>query len=363
MLITLDPPYRLQAADTSFVFKGWAQVLDPEAPDIRLHINGVETPVVVTHRPPLLSELFPGIEALQFYAQVDFAEVLRGADPQEVREPFLLRATLSTDGVPRTFEYAVTEAWLTHVFGRPMKARPIPPEHLQIRVAGAAAGAFHGTGEVVARQIADILQAAGRPLQSCRDILDFGCGPGRLVALIRDLHPTARLYGSDIDPEAIGWARAALSDVAQFHVNGGEPPLPFPDRSLDLIYGISVFTHLPEDLQRAWLAELRRVLRPGGILLTTKLNPASYDLPPEIKAQGIDKGYVFWGDAAATDGLPDFYRLAYHTHDYVRREWSRWFDVLHVGSHDLNDTQDAVVLCRRRSIVSRLQEVLARRAA
>jgi len=46
-----------------------------------------------------------------------------------------------------------------------------------------------------------------------------------------------------------------------------QPPLPFPDNSFDLIYAVSVFTHLSEEHQRTWLPELRRVLRPGGRLL------------------------------------------------------------------------------------------------
>jgi SAM-dependent methyltransferase len=346
MLITLDPPYRLRTEDLSFTFKGWAQVTDPSAPDIHLSLNGLDVPLTITRRPPRLDQFFTGIEALAFIAEVDFAQTL--APLARPAEPFLLEATVTTDGHPRTFEYAVTDAWLTRVFGRPLRARPMPPEHLQVRVAGAAAGEFHATGVAAARRIADILEAADHPLTGQRTILDFGCGPGRLAACIRDLHPRALLYGCDIDPEAIAWARASLHDVGRFIVSGAEPPLPFDDGSFDLVYAISVFTHLPEDLQHAWLAELRRVLKPGGILLTTTLNPAAYDLPASVKADGAVRGFAYWGDAAATEGLPGFYRLAYHSHDYVRREWGRAFEVLHVGDHDLNGTQDAVVLRRPR---------------
>jgi SAM-dependent methyltransferase len=346
MLITLNPPYRLRTEDQVFVFIGWAQVTNPAAPDIRLSLNGVDVPIMITCRPPRLDQFFTGIEALAFVAKVDFAAALRGfASPAE---PFLLEARVTTEGVSRTFEYAVTEGWLAQVFGRPVRARAMPPEHLQVRVAGAAAGEFHGTGVAAARRIAEILEAAGHPLSRHRTILDFGCGPGRLAACIHDLHPRARIHACDIDPEAIAWAADALGDVARFHVNGAEPPLPFADESFDLIYAISVFTHLPEDLQHAWLAELRRVLKPGGILLTTMLNVATFDLPDTVKADGAARGFAYWGDAAPTEGLPGFYRLTYHTHDYVRREWGRGFEVLHLGNHDLNGAQDAVVLRRPR---------------
>src|SRR5947208_884804 len=56
---------------------------------------------------------------------------------------------------------------------------------------------------------------------------------------------------------------------ARSEVNGLAPPLAFDDASFDLVYALSVFTHLTGDLQVAWRDELRRVLRPGGRLLIT----------------------------------------------------------------------------------------------
>jgi ubiquinone/menaquinone biosynthesis C-methylase UbiE len=138
-----------------------------------------------------------------------------------------------------------------------------------------------------------------------------------------------------------------MSHLGAYFANGHEPPLPFPDKHLDRIYSISIFTHLPEAMQDAWLAELHRVLKPGGYLLTTKIDPFAYALPEAVRAAAVETGFAYFGDAAPVDGLPDFYRLAYHTDDYVRRAWGCHFDVLHVGSHDLNDTQDSVLLRRR----------------
>ena len=349
--ITLDPPYRLQTRDTVFVFLGWVQVNDPAAPRISLSLNGIDVPVVIKPNPAIQAAI-PGVEALAFYARVDFKALFASAPHDAVPQPFLLLATVRTDEHERTFEYEVTDDWLGVVFGRPMQARRIPPEDLQIRVARAAAGSFHRTGATVARQMSRILSANGRPLEGFREILDFGAGPGRVVSCIRELNPAARLSASDIDPEAIAWARQALPDVADFVVNPTEPPAPFPDETFDLIYAISVFTHLPADLQWAWLSDLRRLLKPGGILLTTKLDPTLYDLPEEVRTEAMRKGFAYWGAADETDGLPGFYRLAYHTDEYVRREWSRYFEVLHVGSHDLNGMQDAVMLRRPRHTLS-----------
>ncbi len=342
VLISLDPPYRLGDDDVAFNVIGWAEVDDEAKPDIQISFNGVDVPVTLAPNSNVRN-FYPGVSACSLFARVDFAELFRGHVPEE---PFLLTAEVRSDGRKRPFEYEVSEGWLKGVFGRPVRRRRIPPEHLQIRVTGAAAGQFHLTGRRVAEQIADILERGGRPLATHQRILDFGCGPGRVISSIKDMHPGAELFGSDIDGEAIGWARANLADVGDFRVNGPNPPLPFADETFDLVYSISIFTHLPEEMQHGMLAELRRILKPGGVLLTTKLNPEAYQLPDDVRAQGQSEGFVYWGDADATEGLPGFYRLAYHTEPYVRRVWGKYFDVLHVGSHDLNNTQDAVLLRR-----------------
>ena len=53
----------------------------------------------------------------------------------------------------------------------------------------------------------------------------------------------------------------------------GLPPLPFDDARFDLVLGYSVFTHLNVQYQDAWLGELRRLVRPGGILLLSISGP------------------------------------------------------------------------------------------
>lgn len=359
VLISLDPPYRLGDDKVVFDIIGWAEVDDEANPNIQLALNGVDVPVRATPNPDV-RKIFPDIQACSVFARVDFAELFRDMTPDE---PFLLRAEVTSDGRTRVFEYEVSDGWLQAVFGRPVRRRRIPPEHLQIRVTGAAAGHFHGTGRMVAEQIAALVARSGRPLTSFHKILDFGCGPGRVISSIKDMHPQAELFGSDIDGEAIGWARANLAEIGDFRVNGPNPPLPFADATFDLIYSISIFTHLPEDMQHGMLAELRRILKPGGVLLTTKLNPKAYDLPDDVRAQGLKDGFVYWGDADATEGLPGFYRLAYHTEPYVRRVWGEYFDVLHVGSHDLNNTQDAVLLRRpkaERGLLSNLKRAFSK---
>lgn len=108
------------------------------------------------------------------------------------------------------------------------------------------------------------------PDRSQWDVLEWGCGPARII---RHLRSAAEgrirvLAGSDYNPETVAWCSAHIPEV-KFHVNGLMPPLPLPDASFDVVYNHSVFTHLSEDAQLAWAEELHRVLRPGGILVCT----------------------------------------------------------------------------------------------
>ncbi|HEX3701170.1 MAG TPA: class I SAM-dependent methyltransferase [Phenylobacterium sp.] len=360
VFITLDPPYRIPAEADSYLFHGWAEVDDPANPELRLVLNGVELPFRTHTNLPNFEDSFPGKRALGLYGRVKFQAWAEKVAPGEIVEPVLLNVTVVSDGRRRNFEYEVTAEWLSRTFGRPLKPRRTPPEHLQIRVTGAAAGAYHAEGRKVADRIAAILEGAGRPLGSHRRILDFGCGPGRVVASMKDLHPQGRFFGCDIDEEAIAWARENLGDIADFRVNGATGPLPFADESFDFIYGISILTHLPEAMQWGVLAELRRILKPGGLFLTTKLDPFAYNLPEAVKTEAGERGFAYWGSASRTDGLPDFYRLAYHTAAYVEREWGRYFEVVHLGSQDLNYSQDAVLLRRPRHALSWLPRPVRR---
>jgi SAM-dependent methyltransferase len=182
------------------------------------------------------------------------------------------------------------------------------------------------------------------------DILDFGCGPGRVLTHLKTLAPSCRLYGSDIDEEAIAWARANLSSVATFDVNSFLPPTRYADCSFDLVYSISLFTHLDEPSQLAWLAELSRIAKPGAMLLATVHGESTHHgcFPDELK-QLEGRGFVYRVDRKGRfklDGLPDSYQTTFHTRAYVTEVWSRWFEVVDYIAGGLHGHQDVVILKR-----------------
>jgi SAM-dependent methyltransferase len=104
------------------------------------------------------------------------------------------------------------------------------------------------------------------PLRVC----EWGCGPGRVIRHLPTFEGerTVEAFGTDYSPESIEWCSAHIPDVT-FRLNSLEPPLPFEDNAFDALYSFSVYTHLAPDLQRLWLAENLRVVRPGGIVLFT----------------------------------------------------------------------------------------------
>lgn len=100
-------------------------------------------------------------------------------------------------------------------------------------------------------------------------ILDWGCGPGRIIRHLPTLVGNGcEYYGTDYNEKTIKWCSENLLEI-HFNKNTLAAKLPYEDNYMDIIYGISIFTHLSEELHYQWLNELVRVLNPNGILFLT----------------------------------------------------------------------------------------------
>ena len=201
---------------------------------------------------------------------------------------------------------------------------PLPPGDLMFGVTRSRdVQWFLETGQASTGWIRSAVAEVGRPIERFRSVLDFGCGCGRVLRHWGETLP-GRIHGCDQNAEAVAWARENLP-FARLAVNAVTPPLPYESGAFDCIYTISVFTHIPAELQRPWMNEMRRVLEPGGILLVT-LNGEYY--LSTLRAGDRDRfraGELVVYDA---DYVGTNYCNAYHPDSYVRRELTEGFEIL-----------------------------------
>jgi SAM-dependent methyltransferase len=222
----------------------------------------------------------------------------------------------------------------------------VPPRALRKRVHGhTQLHSFEAVGAAVCN---NILEAARPHISSDAHsrVLDFGCGCGRVLVYFKDA-ARCEMVGSDIDGEAIAWCKENLSHLGTFINNGAMPPLPLADSAIDFVYSVSVFTHLPEKMQNAWLRELHRVVKPGGFLLLTTRGIENVPLSWWQRLRFRMKGFVYVV-GGKTPGLPDFYRNAFHTEAYIRQRWGALFDIIEFRTRGIAGEQDWT-LCRKRA--------------
>jgi SAM-dependent methyltransferase len=115
-------------------------------------------------------------------------------------------------------------------------------------------------------------------------IIDFGCGWGRITrALLRWYEPENVLGVDPLDSMVAECRRLFSSSPVRFMTIASWPPLNVPTGSVDLIVAYSVFSHLPEHLATAWIAEFRRVLRPGGLVVATTQSRSFIELCEQMR--------------------------------------------------------------------------------
>lgn len=162
-----------------------------------------------------------------------------------------------------------------------------------------------------------------------KTVLDFGCGAGRVVRHLAE-EPDCEIWGSEISAACIDWDRRHLSPGASFVLHEEAPPLPLPDDKFDLIYALSVFTHIADEWA-AWLLELDRVLSPGGRLVCTFMGEGMCEAVTGEQWDEANFGMSVYEIGQSWElGGP----MVIHSPWWIEAHWGRLFTVEHLQPRD-----------------------------
>jgi len=167
----------------------------------------------------------------------------------------------------------------------------VPPPQLRVRVAGTADRTwFLQTGLAHFTFLRTLLSDAGHPIDEMGSVLDFGCGCGRMLRWWCDISGPA-IHGCDYNRELVRWCDEHLG-FAQVQANELAPPLPYEDEAFELLYALSIFTHLSTELAQQWLTEMHRVTKPGGFVWFTAHGEALADRLSADERASFDAGDI-----------------------------------------------------------------------
>lgn len=214
-------------------------------------------------------------------------------------------------------------------------------------------GNYWLTGYADYLKIVDVAQRYGVNLDR---IFDFGCASGRVIRHFATHGNQSEIWGSDINARHIRWLAEFLPQNVVPIANHCIPTLPISDNSMDLVSAFSVFTHI-DTFETCWLAELRRILKPGGIAYLTVHNEDTWDLLKyeidneknrlvqsmiEADSSMAEKllGPLPEGRTVVRfTNLGPYRAQVFHSNNYLRKVWGRFFEFLEVlPKHHIRQT-------------------------
>ena len=205
------------------------------------------------------------------------------------------------------------------------------------------------------------LNRLGRRLTPGDRVFELGCASGRVLRHFA-LQGGLDAWGADINARHIEWIRLFMPPEIKAFQNTILPNLPLEDNSFDLVTGFSVFTHI-DDLELAWIAEVRRILKPGGIayltihsdntwnglkdhdwfiktqLLSVKDHITEFKVSEELFRYPMDQERMVFSWPLGTS----YNCSVFHTRSYIRSAWGRFFEILDIV-RGASEYQDAVIL-------------------
>ena len=226
--------------------------------------------------------------------------------------------------------------------------RPMPPAELRVITGGSPEPVwFSERGQADAARFLAMAAAHGMDRSSGLDVWDLGSGCGRIARWMADevISAGGSFHGSDINPRLVAWCAANLP--GRYLINRLRPPVKLGANSKDLVYAYSVLTHLRETATSAWLAEVARVLRPGGLALLT-FHDEDYArawAPPGVADALETQDYIILNNALEGSN----YMSSWITRRYFDQLAADQFEVLEIQPGDTRIAIQATAVLRRRA--------------
>ena len=328
----------LKYQDEEFTVTGWMLLPEKQFDSVTLYIDQRQVENVAVTKRKDVAKAFPFIPNAE---QSGFSFSL-GRSAEEMKGTLDIRVV----GISKGKEIAQMETWYrTDLYS----CLPTPPPHLISRVAAHQSPPFYLlTGMQTYKEFWTTACKHADP-DSITSMLDWGCGCGRVTGFFSTFSGIPRVFGCDIDAEAISWCNDNLAPV-EFSTVPLYPPTDYADRTFDLIISFSVLTHLSKENQFAWLKEMHRLLTPGGLFLATIHGEFAtrFNFPDKSVKDVLKKGIVEVEDKRLDDIAPkDYYRGTFQSREYTLKEWSRYFEILEYKERGASNFQDMVVMKRR----------------
>ncbi len=186
--------------------------------------------------------------------------------------------------------------------------------------------------------------------------LDIGCATGRICRNLLVQSDFREVHGCDFKRMHVTWCKTYLPAEFRVFLNTTLPHLPYPDGHFDVVTAFSVLTHI-DALEDAWLLELARIVRPGGLLYLTVQDETSWAHMPKLledrlrttpeglttdfEARPMPAEHLVFSDAR----LSHYGCTVFHSTGYIRRFWGNYFEIEEILP--LRHNHQSVVIGRR----------------
>ena len=174
-------------------------------------------------------------------------------------------------------------------------------------------------------------------------VLEMGAATGRVLRHISVQGKFPEIWATDLNQRHVRWVNEFLHPSIRCIHNHALPHLTIADGRLDFFCAFSVFTHI-DTFETAWIAEMFRVLRPGGLAMVTFQTEHTWDglkeLEPKDRRLSVLRKTDWFRDELLQGPLPaerlvarhsqvgPYRGMVFHHTSLIRKSWGKYFEIL-----------------------------------